>query len=300
MADRGPCRLAARVWPGPAPGAPAGTGPVQTARQKATRPWWMGPHCSIASPPEASLWPTPSGSTSRNPPSVLGPGEAARSHPPRRVAAGRGPTRLAGVTAVQPPLRPLGPGPDRAGPLPTPEPHGMSLRGSADRSPRAVVGKGQDPIRGPAGPVLQRLQVGPFWGRSPQGRHSPNPGKSELGWGRSGREWSAAGVAGGQRPWVGQGPEFSGCRQRLPCGPLPRVHCRVFRRWARERPPVDRAAGSQGGPVALRRLLRGENHRLAGGDGAGGAIRLFGRSVGRLGASATFCRGAAPGSRGAA
>ena len=290
MADRGPCRLAARVWSGPAPGAPAGTGPVQTARQKATRPWWMGPHCSIASPPEASLWPTPSGSTSRNPPSVLGPGEAARSHPPRRLAAGHGqpdwhalrrfsrhfvPWALARTTGnVASRIR------------------RSKSAGCRWKRPGSNTRAGRRCLATVAGRTVS--------GRSPQGRHSPNPGNSQLGWGRSGREWSAAGVAGGQRAWVGQGPEFSGCRQRLPCGPLPRVHCRVFRRWARERPPVDRAAGSQGGPVALRRLVRGENHRLAGGDGAGGAIRLFGRSAGRLEASATFCRGAAPGSRGAA
>ena len=179
-------------------------------------------------------------------------------------------------------------------------PHGMLLRTSADRNPRAVVGKGHGPVRGPAGAMQATVAGGAVCGRPLAGRPQLEAGESQLGWGQSGGEWLAAGVAGSQRAWLGQGPEFSGCRQRLPCGPLPGAHCRVFRPWARERPPVDRAAGSRGSPVALRRSVGGSDRRRARWDGADGAIRLVGRSAGRLGTSATFSRGAAPGGRGAA
>jgi len=109
------------------------------------------------------------------------------------------------------------PGPSRAAP------HTRAarkfLRASADRSPRVIVGKGQDPVRGPAGAVLATVAGRAVSGRSPQGRHSPNPGNSQLGWGRSGREWSAAGVAGKPRRMGGTRPGVLG----MPAAPAVRA-----------------------------------------------------------------------------
>jgi hypothetical protein len=109
------------------------------------------------------------------------------------------------------------PGPSRAAP------HTRAarkfLRASADRSPRVIVGKGHDPVRGPAGAVLATVAARTVSGRSPQGRHSPNPGNSQLGWGRSGREWSAAGVAGKPRRMGGTRPGVLG----MPAAPAVRA-----------------------------------------------------------------------------